>query len=349
MHRSHKRNHDHIEQEQLLAQVQTLLDAPEDDLTRGLLKEILLGVLKLQDSQADSVDLKILNRTLKELRYAFDVFGAYRHRPKVSIFGSARTDAQDPNFQLAYQFAQKIVDAGYMVITGGADGIMRACQEGAGRQESFGVNITLPFEQGPNTTIADDPKLINFKYFFTRKLMFVKESNAIALFPGGFGTHDEGFEVLTLTQTGKCDPQPIVCLQDPECQYWNQWLDFVTQQLLKKKLIDEADLSLFKICTSADHAVQEIVTFYQNYHSLQYIGKTLVMRLQHQLSSLQLQHINETFGDLLLEGTFEQRGPLPEEFDEPSLGNLPRLVFQSNRRSAGRLRQLIDHVNSLAA
>ena len=234
-----------------------------------------------------------------------------------------------------------------MVITGGADGIMRACQEGAGREQSFGVNIMLPFEQGPNDTIADDPKLINFKYFFTRKLMFVKESNAIALFPGGFGTHDEGFEVLTLAQTGKSDPQPIVCLQTPGCDYWDQWRDFVHNQLLARKLIDQEDLSLFKIFTSEEDALQEILGFYRNYHSTRFVGGALVMRLREQLSDSQVKTINTAFGDLLVEGSFEQRGSLPEEFDEPSLGALPRLVFSYNRRSAGRLRQLIDHLNAL--
>ncbi len=336
-----------LSQEEILAQLQALLEAPEDDLPKGLLKEILLGVLKLQDVHADALELKILNRTLKELRHAFQVFREYRHRPKVSIFGSARTQPADANYQLAFRFARRIVEAGYMVITGGADGIMRACQEGAGREQSFGVNIMLPFEQGPNEIIADDPKLINFKYFFTRKLMFVKESNAIALFPGGFGTHDEGFEVLTLAQTGKADPQPIVCLQDPGCDYWDQWLAFIENQLLARNLIGPEDLSLFKICTSEEAATQEITSFYRRYHSIRFVGRTLVMRMKHGLSPGQVDTMNDQFPDLLAEGNFQQRGPLPEEFDEPSVRDLPRLVFQFNRRSAGRLRQLIDHLNSM--
>ncbi len=184
-----------LSQEEILAQVQALLEGPEDDLPKSLVKEMLLNVLRFQDSVTDTLDLKIVNRTLKELRHAFKVFGDYRHRPKVSVFGSARTLPDDPNYQLAYRFAQRAVQAGYMVVTGGADGIMRACQEGAGRDESFGINIMLPFEQGPNEIIADDPKLINFKYFFTRKLMFVKESHAIGLIPGCFRTHDQAFEV----------------------------------------------------------------------------------------------------------------------------------------------------------
>ncbi|HET8580258.1 MAG TPA: LOG family protein [Nitrospiraceae bacterium] len=338
-----------LSNEEILTQVQTLLEGPQDDLQRVLLKEILVGVLKLSETTLDTLDLKILNRTLKELRYAFRVFYRYRDRPKVSVFGSARTQPDDPNYQLAYQFSNRVVQSGYMVITGGADGIMKAAQEGAGRENSFGVNIMLPFEQGANAVIADDAKLITFKYFFTRKLMFQKEANAIALFPGGFGTHDEGFEVLTLAQTGKSNPQPIVCLQAPGCNYWNRWHEFITDQLLSRQLINEEDLSLFKILESAEAAVEEIEVFYRNYHSLRFVDRQLAMRIKHQLSDDQLATINQEFSDLLVEGSFEQRGPLPEELDEPALKDLPRLVFLFNRRSAGRLRQLIDQINSFSA
>jgi hypothetical protein len=265
----------------------------------------------------------------------------------VSIFGSARTPVDDSNYQLAFQFARRIVQEGFMVITGGADGIMRACQEGAGREHSFGVNIMLPFEQGANPIIADDPKLITFKYFFTRKLMFQKEANAIALFPGGFGTHDEGFEVLTLTQTGKNDPQPIVCLQAPGCDYWDDWSAFITKQLLERKLINEEDLSLFKIVNSADAAVEEILRFYRRYHSIRFVGGQLAMRLKDSITVAQLEEVQEQFGDILTDGRFEIRGPLTEELDEPALRDLPRLVFNFDRRSAGRLRQLINHLNGL--
>ena len=234
-----------------------------------------------------------------------------------------------------------------MVITGGADGIMRASQEGAGRENSFGVNIMLPFEQGPNTTIADDPKLVTFKYFFTRKLIFQKEANAIALFPGGFGTHDEGFEILTLAQTGKSDPQPIVCLQAPGCDYWDEWYGFITRQLLDRKLINPEDLDLFKITSSVDEAIEEITTFYRRFHSIRYVGRQLAMRLKTLITPEQVEAIHRDFSDLLVEGTFELRDALPEELDEPELKDLPRLVFTSNRRSAARLRQLIDHLNRL--
>ncbi|MBI5777608.1 MAG: LOG family protein, partial [Nitrospirae bacterium] len=293
----------------------------------------------------DTLDLKILNRTLRELRYAFKVFGEYRDRRKVSIFGSARTQPGEPDYRLATDFARRIVEAGYMVITGAADGIMGAAQEGAGREQSFGVNIMLPFEQGANAVIADDPKLVNFKYFFTRKLLFLKESHAVALFPGGFGTHDEGFEALTLTQTGKSAPQPIVCLQAPGCDYWHEWNRFITGQLLARKLINDEDMKLFTIVESAEAAVDEITTFYRVYHSIRFVDRLLVMRLTRRLTDGQLDILNTEFADLLDSGTYEQRSAFPNEADEPELLNLPRLVFRFHRRSAGRLRQLIDRIN----
>ncbi len=336
-----------LSRDEILQQVSTLLDSPEDDLHAALMRELLTGMLKLHDAHLDLLDVKIVNRAVKELRHAFGVFNGYRDRQKVSIFGSARTPSTDPNYQLAHQFSQAIVREGFMVITGGADGIMRAAQEGAGRENSFGVNIMLPFEQGPNSTIADDPKLITFKYFFTRKLMFQKEANAIALFPGGFGTHDEGFEILTLAQTGKSDPQPIICIQAPGCDYWDDWSAFVTRQLLKRKLINEEDMSLFTIVNSADAAVSQILRFYRRYHSMRFVGRELVMRLKQTITPEQLEQIRNRFVELLSDGTFELRGPLAEELDEPALRDLPRLVFTFNRRSAGRLRQLISYLNEL--
>jgi uncharacterized protein (TIGR00730 family) len=333
--------------EEILHQIRLLLESPDDDLQAALMKELLASLLRLHDSRLDVLDLKIVNRAVKELRHAFRVFHGYRDRRKISIFGSARTTSDDPNYRLAFEFARRVVEEGFMVITGGADGIMRAAQEGAGRENSFGVNIMLPFEQGPNATIADDPKLVTFKYFFTRKLIFQKEANAIALFPGGFGTHDEGFEILTLAQTGKSDPQPIVCLHAPGCDYWDEWHAFVVKQLLSRNLISSEDLSLYKIVTSAEEAVEEIRSFYRRFHSIRYVGRQLVMRLTQPISPAQVTALHDQFGDLLSEGTFELRGHLPEELDEPEFTGLPRLTFVSNRRSASRLRQLIDHLNRL--
>jgi len=336
-----------LSNDEMLSQVRAILESPEDDLQAGLVKELLSGVLRLHDSHLEALDLKIVNRTIKELRHAFRVFHDYRNRKKISIFGSARTLADDPNYGLAAEFAARVVREGFMVITGGADGIMRAAQEGAGRENSFGVNIMLPFEQGPNATIADDPKLVTFKYFFTRKLIFQKEANAIALFPGGFGTHDEGFEILTLAQTGKSDPQPIVCLQAPGCDYWDEWQRFINRQLLSRQLISPEDLCLYKIVSSADAAVEEIRTFYRRFHSIRYVGRQLVIRMTSPLSQEQVAALHDRFSDLLSEGTFESHGHLPEELDEPELTGLPRLIFISNRKSASRLRQLIDHLNRI--
>ena len=344
---SQNRSRTVLSRDEILHQINALLDSPEDDLQAALMRELLTGLLKLNDAHLDLLDIKIVNRAVKELRHAFGVFHGYRNRQKVSIFGSARTPSDDPNYRLAHQFAHAIVQEGFMVITGGADGIMRAAQEGAGRENSFGVNIMLPFEQGPNSTIADDQKLITFKYFFTRKLMFQKEANAIALFPGGFGTHDEGFEILTLAQTGKSDPQPIICLQAPGCDYWDDWSAFVVRQLLGRQLINEEDMNLFVIVNSAEAAVSHILRFYRRYHSIRFVGRQLVMRLKQAISLEQLEQIHEQFSDLLSDGTFELRGPLDEELDEPALRDLPRLVFNFNRRSAGRLRQLITHLNGL--
>lgn len=331
--------------EQILEQVQALLETPADDLQHTLIKEMLLTVIRLKDAPLDTLDLKILNRTLRELRYAFKVFNQYRDRRKISIFGSARTQPGEPDYRLATDFARRAVEAGYMVITGAADGIMGAAQEGAGREQSFGINIMLPFEQGANAIIADDPKLITFKYFFTRKLMFLKESQAVALFPGGFGTHDEGFEALTLVQTGKAPPQPIVCLHAPGSDYWHEWNRFVTGQLLARKLINEEDTGLYTIFDSPEAAVNEIVRFYRIYHSLRYVDRLLVIRLKRRLSDEELHTLNTEFADLLEAGTIEQRGAFPEEADEPVLAGLPRLTCRYNRRSAGRLRQLINRIN----
>jgi uncharacterized protein (TIGR00730 family) len=341
------RNRPALTKEEILSQVGLLLDRPDDDVQAVLVKEMLNGLLRLMDTQLDLLDLKIVNRALKELRHAFRVFRGYRDRAKISVFGSARTSPDDPNYQLAFTFARRMVEEGYMMITGGADGIMRASQEGAGREHSFGVNIMLPFEQGANAVIADDPKLVTFKYFFTRKLMFQKESHAIALFPGGFGTHDEGFEILTLVQTGKSDPKPIVCLQAPDCDYWDHWYAFITDQLLNRGLINREDLSLFKIVADVEEAVNEIRMFYKRYHSIRFVGRQLAIRIKSPLSPQQVEDLQTRFKDLLVDGAFEQRGPLPEELEEPALKDLSRVVFSFNRRSAGRLRQLIDHLNRL--
>ena len=333
----------------LLHKVKSVLAESSDDPKAMLLREMMQSIVKLDDPDVDVLDVKILNRALKELRYGFKVFYPYQHVRKVSIFGSARTLQDDPSFQLAFRCGRLLSQRGYMVITGAGPGIMWAGHEGAGRENSFGVNIMLPFEQAPNSLIAEDKKLVNLKYFFTRKLLFVKEAHATVLFPGGFGTLDEGFEVLTLIQTGKTDPTPVVMLEPHGCDYWERWLDFVKNQLLPRELISETDLSLFKIFHDEAEAVQEIETFYRNYHSIRYVGDQLVIRLQHPLNVDELQDLNHTFQDLLVDGEFCQTEALEEEFDDVEVRALPRLVFRYNRKDAGRFRQLIDQLNTCSA
>jgi len=299
---------------------------------------------KLAQDQTSRGDLKILSRTLRELRYAFKVFSPYRDRRKVTVFGSARTRPNEPAFEQAVAFGKAMAAERWLVVTGAASGIMEAGHLGAGRENSMGLNIMLPFEQEANPVIAGDPKLVHMKYFFTRKLMFVKECDAVCLLPGGFGTLDEGLEVLTLLQTGKRDMVPVVFLDEPGGAFWNDWNEFVRRRLLGNRLISPEDLSLYKLTDRVDVAVAEILQFFRVYHSMRYVRNKLVLRLRSAPSEALLAHINEHFADILAEGQFKVSGPLPEE-DEPEMANLPRLVMRFNRRNLGRLRQLIDCLN----
>jgi len=310
-----------------------------------LIERIKESADKLARDHSSRGDLKILSRTLSELRYAFKVFTPYRSYRKVTMFGSARTEADDPAYQQAVAFGRTMADNGWMVVTGGGGGIMAAGHIGAGRENSMGLNILLPFEQAANPVIAGDPKLVHMKYFFTRKLMFVKESDAMCLLPGGFGTLDEGLEVLTLLQTGKRDMVPVVFLDAPGGDYWCHFQDFVVRKLLGRKMISPEDLSLYKVTDNVDEAASEILRFFHVYHSMRYCHTTLVLRLLERPSEELLAAINHQFADILLEGRFELSGPLPEEKDEPAIAELPRLVGQFNRRAFGRLRQMIDCLN----
>jgi uncharacterized protein (TIGR00730 family) len=290
-------------------------------------------------------DLKILSRTLRELRYAFKVFAPYRRRRKVTVFGSARTPPSDPAFQQAVELGRVMAEAGWLVVTGAASGIMEAGHQGAGRDNSMGLNIMLPFEQSANPVIAGDIKLVHMKYFFTRKLMFVKECDAVVCSPGGFGTLDEAMEVITLLQTGKRDIIPVVLLDPPGCGYWRALFDFIERHLLARKMISPEDMHLFKLADSHLAAKDEILQFFRVYHSMRYVKNELVFRLQQPLETTFLDAINAEFTDLLVSGRFEQREALPLERDEAELTQLPRLVFQFNRRNFGRLRLLIDAIN----
>ena len=308
-----------------------------------LVRQMLVSVLGLARENVSTGDLKLLNSAIKELRHAFRVFEPYRGVRKVSTFGSARTSEDDPAWDQARAFAARMASEGWMTITGGGGGIMEAAQRGAGRDGSFGVNIDLPFEQDPNPTIAGDPKLINFRYFFSRKVTFVKESHAIALFPGGFGTHDEGFEALTLIQTGKGEILPVVFVDAAGGSYWRDWEEYVRSHLHATGMISDADLSLFRVTDDVEAAVSEILGFYRNYHSSRRVGDKLVIRLCHALSGEQLDSVNAEFADLLAKGTIQPTEPLGREGDE--VPGLARIVLHFNRRSVGRLRQLIDRVN----
>src|SRR4051812_16516154 len=320
-----------------------LQEVPEGD----LVGEIVANALKLLRDQTNRGDVKLFNKSFKELRYALKIFAPYRDIRKVSIFGSARTPEGHIDYQQAADFGKKMAAAGWMVITGAGGGIMAAGHGGAGADPSFGLAIRLPFEQKTNEFIANDPKLINFKYFFTRKLMFVRSSHAIALFPGGFGTVDGGFEVLTLVQTGKSVPMPIVFIDRPGGDYWKSWQDYVIKQLLGRGLVGPDDLHLYKITDNVDEAVAEVRDFFKNYHSVRYARDELIVRLMTAPTGEQLEHIREQFKDIVPRGTFRVSPPLPVERDEPALASLPRLVFAFNRKDHGRLRQLINYLNSI--
>ncbi len=310
-----------------------------------LLLELHRTVDGLAEDGASRADLKLLSRALRELRTAFRLFDTLRDRPKVTVFGSARTVPGSPSFRQAEEFGREMARLGWFVVTGAGEGIMKAAHLGAGRDHSIGVNILLPFEQPDNPVMTGNPKLIHTKYFFTRKLLFLKESSGIALFPGGFGTMDEAFETLTLLQTGKTHPFPIALVDEPGGGYWATWRKSIEENILRRNLISPDDLSLFRITDSVGEAVEEMRRFYRVYHSSRYVGDRLVVRLRSPLAPEGLDALNSGFADILSGGTFSQEGPLPEEADDPELALLPRIVFRFNNRSFGRLRRMIDFLN----
>lgn len=290
-------------------------------------------------------DFKLMNRALKEMREANEVFHPYRNHRKVTVFGSARTGPEEPEYQTAVDFSRRMREEGFMTITGAGPGIMAAGNEGAGRDDSFGLNISLPFEAAANSFIAGDPKLINFNFFFTRKLSFVKEADAAVGLPGGFGTMDEVFEALTLIQTGKASIYPVVLLDAAGGKYWKFWKQFIDEHLKRLGMISENDFSLFKVTDDVGEAVEEIVGFYRNFHSYRYVGDKIIVRLNASLADEALEKIKEEFSDIVKAGKMSQQGALEEEEDEPELAALPRLIFRHRRRDFGRLRQLIDAIN----
>ena len=303
-------------------------------------------VFRLVGDETYSADLKMLNHALLELRYAFKVFAPYRSVRKVSVFGSARTGKDRLEYKMANRFSNKVSNRGYMVITGAGPGIMEAAQGGAGRARSFGVNIRLPFESKANEVIENDPKLIHFKYFFTRKVCFLKETDAIVIFPGGFGTHDEAFESLTLVQTGKSDLVPIVFVDRPGGTYWSAWLDYVRTHLLDEGYIDGFDESLFHVTESVEDAVNVVDGFYRNYHSTRYVRPLQVIRMNQPVTDSLLERLNREFSDIVVSGKIERlSAALEAEKDEPKTADLHRIAFRFDRKSYGRLRALIDVLN----
>jgi hypothetical protein len=311
-----------------------------------IIREMILAALKVGQEQEHPADLKLMNSTMKEMRFTSKVFGPYHHVRKVSVFGSARTRPEESVYKMAYLFGQKLAEAGYMVITGGGSGIMQAVNEGAGPDHSFGINIRLPFEQKPNPVMEGNPRQIEYKYFFNRKVAFLKEASAIALFPGGFGTLDEAMETVTLLQTGKRNPIPLLLIDEPDGTYWSRWIQFFEQELLTGGYITASDFYLFENIDAADDAVEKINLFYRRYHSLRYVEKQLVIRLTSDIGLHAVEELKKRFSDIMQPSAcMYLSGPLPEEADEPEIADLPRLVLNFNRKDFGKLRKLIDAIN----
>ncbi len=312
-----------------------------------IVREMILASLKAGQEDDGAVDLKLMSATLKEMRFTARAFRPYRHVRKVTVFGSARTQPEDSIYRMAVTLGKKLAESGFMVITGGGPGIMQAVNEGAGPESSFGVNIRLPFEQKVNPVIEGNPRSITYKYFFNRKVAFLKESDAIVLFPGGFGTLDEGVETLTLVQTGKRNPVPILLVDEPGGRFWSKWAEFVEEALVRHGYISRSDLALFERLESNDDVVEKIKRFYSRYHSLRYVDEYLVIRLRSGISRSKVEDLKGRFSEILRPGgEFYLSGPLPEEMDEPEIGNLPRLVLGFNRKDFGGLKALIDSINS---
>ncbi len=308
--------------------------------------EMIASLYRLTQQDLTSGDVTLFKRSMAELRYAQGVFAPYRGVKKICVFGSARTRPPAPIFQHAIDFARLMTEAGYMTITGAGDGIMGAAQEGAGAEKSFGLNILLPFEQYPNAIIRNDPKLVTFRYFFTRKLTFLREANAVAAFPGGFGTLDEALELITLMQTGKARIIPLVLIDQPDGTFWKSFTHYVSEHLMADKLISPEDFHLFKLTSDLEEARNEVVRFYRNFHSYRFVGQYLVIRLQRRLTEEKVAQLKKEFlGILHPPGEIFQRDAYPQESSEPELMSLPRLCLNFNRIHFGFLRLFIDRLN----
>jgi uncharacterized protein (TIGR00730 family) len=329
-------------------QIVELLARLGDDVHNSdLLFELVVSTVRLARDHVSRGDLKMANAALKEMRYAFAAFEPYRSARKAAIFGSARTTREDPLYDQTLRLARELSEVDWMVITGAGPGIMEAGIEGAGAANSFGVSIRLPFEAGTTPFLADDPKLVNFRYVFTRKVTFVKEAHAFVLLPGGFGTLDEAFELLTLVQTGKSTPAPIVLLDVPGGTYWSTWLRFVEAELRDRGYISSHDLDLVKITDDVDVALEEITTFYRNYHSIRFVDGDLVIRMHDLPVPSELEALSEEFADIVVRGAMEPSEPSKAELGDNDVPDLARVRFRFDRHGFARLRQLIDRLNAL--
>jgi len=332
---------------ELKRRINELIDYRDGGFNRVSVTDILENGLKLLKDVEHSGDVRVIQTALRELRFAFKLFAPYAHVRKVTMFGSARTHPTRQEYQQGVEFGRKIAAAGFMVITGAGPGIMQAGHEGAGPEKSFGVNIRLPWEQSANPVIREDKKLVTFKYFFTRKLIFIRHSDAIALFPGGFGTLDEGYEALTLMQTGKSQLMPLVLIDRPGGTFWKTWDRHVREHLLRDQLISPDDLNLYQITDDVDQAVKIITRFYRNFHSSRFVRHLFVIRLKHPPSDSALAAMNEDFGDINTGPPIKRIKVTPEELADDDQVDLPRIAFLFNRKDYGRLRQLIDVLNSV--
>jgi uncharacterized protein (TIGR00730 family) len=339
-----------VDDAEVQAAIDRLIAATGGDPTsfHGRLIHELVGTsLKLIPDGRDTGELKLITNAVKELRHAFRIFGRYKDPHKVTIFGSARTAEDHPDYIACVEFSRLMAQAGWMSITGAGGGIMQAGHVGPGRAASFGVAIRLPFEQAANYVIRDDEKLINFRYFFTRKLMFLSQAEAVVLFPGGFGTMDEAFETLTLVQTGKATPMPIVCVEGQGANYWQAWDQWVRTELIGRGWVSPEDPSIYYIAKDAADAANHIIRFYRNYHSSRYVRDEFVIRLRNPIRESDVRVLERDFASLLKEGDdtgMRLSGPLEGEDDNLQR---PRLVFRHNRHKFAVLRQLIDRINEL--
>ncbi|GAX59834.1 rossmann fold nucleotide-binding protein [Candidatus Scalindua japonica] len=313
----------------------------------NLIEEMLTTVIKLGLENDDRGDLKLINMALKELRYASKVFRPYRDKRKVVIFGSARARNDSDEYKMTVKLSELIVKKGFKVITGGGPGIMEAGNKGAGREESFSLNIKLPFEQMYNPYSDGDKKAVSFKYFFNRKLFFLKESDATVILPGGFGTLDECFETITLVQTGKSKPRPIILIDHIHSQYWNRMMDFVTRELYERGFVSRNDLSLLIRVNTIEQAVDKLLKFYRVYHSIRYVGDKTVIRLNMPLSREKVNKLNQKYSDILRSGEIEPTAPLPAELKTEEFLDLPRLVMDFDRHSFGTFHEMLWFLNKL--